>query len=108
MRPVATWKSTDAAPTPIRDGAIAAPSAFNPWQEEHPFRKSCLPSSINAVRSAAVIGVPVVAPATEKVVPMENKARTKRSGATARCLRNLERRFKIFFRFLFVGSYLIK
>ena len=30
IRPVPTWKSTEAAPTPIREGAICAPSAFNP------------------------------------------------------------------------------
>jgi hypothetical protein len=51
---------------------------------------------MSALFSAAVIGDLVAAPATEKVVPMENSASTKRRGATARCLRNLERRFKIF------------
>jgi hypothetical protein len=38
----------------------------------------------------------VAAPATENVVPIPKSAKTSRSGATARCLRNLERRFKIF------------
>ena len=88
MRPVATWKSTDAAPTPISEGAIAAPSALIPWHEEHPLRKILWPSSINALLSAAVIGAPVAAPATENVVPIDNNARTRRRGATMQCLRN--------------------
>src|SRR4051794_11340120 len=31
MRPVPTWKSTAAAPTPMRDGALLRPSALKPW-----------------------------------------------------------------------------
>jgi hypothetical protein len=84
----------------MREGAIPPPSAFKPWQEEQPFRNIRWPSSISALFSAAVIGVLVAAPATENVVPIESSAKTKSSGATARCLRNLERRFKIFFPFL--------
>ncbi len=32
MRPVPTWKSTAAAPTPTREGANVDPSALRPWQ----------------------------------------------------------------------------
>ena len=38
IRPVPTWKSTAAAPTPIRVGALEPPWAFSPWQEEQPVR----------------------------------------------------------------------
>ena len=48
----------------MREGAIDPPSALSPWQEEQPRRKISLPSSIAAVRSSAVIGEVVVAPAT--------------------------------------------
>ena len=49
IRPVATWKSTDAAPTPISDGATELPSALRPWQDEQPRAKIDLPSSIKVV-----------------------------------------------------------
>ena len=87
MRPVPTWKSTEAAPTPISEGAISAPSAFNPWQEEQPFKKICRPSSIKTERSATVGSVAVTALATLKVVPMAKSANTSRKGPTALCLR---------------------
>jgi len=32
MRPVPTWKSTEAAPTPIRLGPLSVPAALRPWQ----------------------------------------------------------------------------
>src|SRR5882724_190403 len=34
IRPVLTWKSTAAAPTPIRLGASEVPCASGPWQLE--------------------------------------------------------------------------
>ena len=87
MRPVPTWKSTDAAPTPIRAGAICAPSAFNPWHEEQPLRNICRPSSICTERSAEVVSADVVALATLKVAPTVSNAKKSRSGAAALCRR---------------------
>src|SRR6478735_12608380 len=46
IRPVPTWKSTAAAPTPIRVGPFEVPSAARPWQLEQLSRNSCLPASI--------------------------------------------------------------
>src|SRR5262249_52118502 len=43
IRPVLTWKSTAAAPTPTRLGACAVPWALTPWQEEHDWVNSSLP-----------------------------------------------------------------
>src|SRR5512139_1463144 len=49
MRPVPTWKSTAAAPTPTSDGpywvpsAATTPSALRPWQDAQPTRKSSRP-----------------------------------------------------------------
>src|SRR5512144_1831718 len=46
MRPVPTWKSTAAAPTPTREGPYwlpslpTTPSPWRPWQEAQPTRKS--------------------------------------------------------------------
>ena len=107
MRPVPTWKSTDAAPTPIREGAMAPPSAFHPWQEEQPFRKICFPSSIAADRAKASADLFGVALATEKVVPIARSARTKSIGAAARCLRYLDSRFT-YMPFVVRKSYLIR
>src|SRR3954454_5236994 len=50
--PVATWKSTAAAPTPARSGPYWVPrlvtmlSPFSPWQDAQPTRKSLRPASI--------------------------------------------------------------
>ena len=43
IRPVLTWKSTAAAPTPTRLGACDVPWALTPWQEEHDWVNSSLP-----------------------------------------------------------------
>jgi len=83
IRPVPTWKSTEAAPTPMSAGAIWAPSAFNPWQEEHPFRNIWRPSSICTERSAEVVSADVVALATLKVAPIANSANRSRNGPAA-------------------------
>ena len=51
MRPVLTWKSTAAAPTPMSEGAVPArPSALMPWQVAQFARNRSEP----AVRSFAV------------------------------------------------------
>ncbi len=44
MRPVPTWKSTDAAPTPMRDGPSLVPWASRPWQVAQFEAKSFSPS----------------------------------------------------------------
>ena len=49
IRPVPTWKSTAAAPTPTSDGpswlpsSVGMPSPFWPWQEAQPTRNSSRP-----------------------------------------------------------------
>ena len=80
MRPVPTWKSTEAAPTPMSEGAINAPSALSPWQEEHPLRKIWRPSSICAERSTTCVVSPVTALATLKVAPIASRASDSRKG----------------------------
>ncbi len=45
IRPVPTWKSTAAAPTPIRLGPASRPWAFSPWQVAQLAWNSFLPSS---------------------------------------------------------------
>ncbi len=44
MRPVPTWKSTEAAPTPISDGPSPVPCADRPWQVAQFEAKSFWPS----------------------------------------------------------------
>lgn len=44
MRPVPTWKSTEAAPTPMRDGPSLVPWAERPWQVAQFDAKSFWPS----------------------------------------------------------------
>src|SRR3954454_9964417 len=54
IRPVPTWKSTAAAPTPARVGpswlpsSVRTPSPFWPWQKEQPTRKSLRPCSTSS------------------------------------------------------------
>ena len=62
IRPVPTWKSTAAAPTPTSDGpiwlpfSVLTPSPFWPWQNEQLTRNSSRPfaiwSALEAVSSA--------------------------------------------------------
>ena len=87
MRPVPTWKSTEAAPTPTKEGAIDAPSALSPWHEEQPFRKICFPSSMEAERAKTFSVSVTVALATEKVVPIPSKAIMRSNGPAALCRR---------------------
>ncbi len=55
MRPVATWKSTEAAPTSVSAGPywvppwVSTPSPFWPWQKAHPTRKSSRPFWMSSV-----------------------------------------------------------
>ena len=59
MRPVDTWKSTDAAPTPTSEGAVAVPSAFGPWHVAQLAWNSFWPvsmSSVLAVSALAEVG----------------------------------------------------
>ncbi|BDZ53153.1 hypothetical protein GCM10025870_02260 [Agromyces marinus] len=60
MRPVPTWKSTDAAPTPIRLGPSAVPEASSPWQVAQFAWKSFLPSSMVACEVGAASAWAVV------------------------------------------------
>ena len=46
IRPVLTWKSTAAAPTPIRLGATGVPCASRPWQLEQFLAKISWPCAI--------------------------------------------------------------
>ena len=46
IRPVLTWKSTAAAPTPIRLGPLTVPCASRPWQLEQFWPNSALPALI--------------------------------------------------------------
>ena len=62
IRPVPTWKSTAAAPTPASEGPailsplpVARPSAFRPWQVAQFARNRALPSSTDWAGSAFVV-----------------------------------------------------
>src|SRR5699024_7817459 len=60
IRPVPTWKLTDAAPTPMSDGTLSVPDASLPWQVEQFARKSFCPSAMSSlvvVSALAVVGV---------------------------------------------------
>src|SRR3954449_414743 len=58
MRPVPTWKSTDAAPTPARLGPAGPPWPLRPWHVEQLARKSFLPAATSsAVATAAWAGL---------------------------------------------------
>jgi hypothetical protein len=64
IRPVATWKSTEAAPTPISVGPSVVPSALSPWQLEQLRRNSERPSStceVLLVAAASACGVGAIA-----------------------------------------------
>src|SRR6478736_2145495 len=56
MRPVPTWKSTEAAPTPTSEGPDFVPWALRPWQLAQLARKRSLPSAtVSAVTDAAAL-----------------------------------------------------
>ena len=48
IRPVLTWKSTAAAPTPIRLGATEVPCASSPWQVAQFLAKRSAPLAIDS------------------------------------------------------------
>ena len=50
MRPVPTWKSTDAGPTPMRLGALLRPAASSPWQLAQLARNRARPLAMSSVR----------------------------------------------------------
>ena len=106
MRPVPTWKSTDAAPTPINEGAICEPSAFNPWHEEQPFRNSWRPSSICAERAAGV-GLAVFSALAESALNVVPTAISASNRSTGEAYLALRKRENIFFLFSIL-RYLIK
>ena len=67
MRPVLTWKSTAAAPTPIRPGAMPFwPCAPIPWQVAQSCRKMVWPWLIWA--ELATTGGAAVAPSPPPVI----------------------------------------
>ena len=43
-----TWKSTEAAPTPIREGPIGSILALVPWQVAQLARNNCSPASTSS------------------------------------------------------------
>ena len=55
IRPVLTWKSTAAEPTPIRLGATAVPWAWRPWQVAQVSAKICWPLAISACEVVGVV-----------------------------------------------------
>ena len=57
MRPVDTWKSTEAAPTPTREGTPSLPSAFGPWHVAQLAWNSFLPVSMSAVLTVSALAV---------------------------------------------------
>ena len=62
IRPVPTWKSTAAAPTPARLGPALLPWACRPWHVAQLARKSFLPSwtwLAEAVAASACFGAKV-------------------------------------------------
>src|SRR5699024_6433199 len=54
---VTTWKCTDAAPTPIREGTSSVPSAFIPWQVAQLVMKIRSPSAASAWTSSSASAV---------------------------------------------------
>ncbi len=67
MRPVLTWKSTAAEPTPIRPGAALVPCAYVPWQVAQSCAKIRCPALTRAwaVVTGGEAEAEVPAPVTE-------------------------------------------
>ena len=84
------WKSTAAAPTPIRLGPAEVPWAFMPWQEEQVSAKIALPWAMSAgdgppgVAADAAPPAPVTAAYTR---PMAASPSMRTAYRAARCLR---------------------
>src|SRR5690606_1676011 len=84
IRPVETWKCTEAAPTPTSDGARSVPCASSPWQVEQFVRNSASPVSICswlAVWAVAGSGV-----SAAYATPVKIRARSRRTTGADRCL----------------------
>jgi hypothetical protein len=92
---VPTWKSTEAAPTPISDGprtsplSLTWPSALSPWQDEQPMANSCRPSSI-CVDEAAWTFCAVVGASAAYAPPAVNSTATSTAMAASGCRRRVD------------------
>src|SRR5919199_348862 len=58
MRPVPTWKSTEAAPTPTSVGALLRPVASRPWQVAQFARNRARPAATCCLGSSAAVARP--------------------------------------------------
>src|SRR3712207_2740351 len=86
MRPVPTWKSTEAAPTPISDGASCVPSAFMPWHVAQFALNRSEPVSMSlSLASAAPAGLGASAAYRPPVTSRASRSST--AGADRWCLR---------------------
>jgi len=88
MRPVPTWKSTAAAPTPISDGPLAVPAAEGPWHVAQLAWNSFSPVAMS-VASAFTGAAPAdVGASTAYSPPVSSSAsRSSTIGARRSCLR---------------------
>src|SRR5690554_776378 len=88
MRPVLTWKYTDAAPTPTSEGAASRPSAFSPWQDAQLVAKSFLPCSTSVSVCATTDASALVEAKAAYTAPVTSSASTSSTtGACRWCLR---------------------
>ena len=96
MRPVPTWKSTAASPTPISDGPEpCTPWPCIPWQEEQEDWKSFLPSvSFSALAvEAEAVAVAWVEPTAAYTEPRRPSARKRTTKAASGWRRRVESEF---------------
>ena len=88
MRPVPTWKSTAAAPTPIRDGAFSVPDAAGPWQVEQLAWNSFSPVATSSAVAVFVAASADEGATTAYTAPTSSSASSRSSaGARRSCLR---------------------
>src|SRR5690606_29686174 len=81
IRPVAIWKSTEAAPTPISEGATSVPSPLSPWQVAQFVRNSSWPASTSSVASPAAASAGWGAKAAYMAPVRLRASRTNSAGA---------------------------
>src|SRR5215203_880138 len=100
IRPVPTWKSTAAAPTPASGGPaiwspvpVARPSALRPWHVEQLARNSALPSSTDCTGSARVVASAGLGARAAYTAPMRNSPRMMRMAIAAGCRRRAASEF---------------
>src|SRR5690625_3809331 len=74
--PVPTWKSTEAAPTPISDGPASVPSPTGPWQVAQFERNNWLPVSMSSCDTSAAVAVRGAASAQNTPTPTRASSRT--------------------------------